>query len=102
MTVYLDGEPFEASYLRDKVAVVGAGGKIAPARRDGDQIQTREGTEVASMLHREHIPPHQIDDILAAALIVSALVGNPRHDGKAPAFIWTDHVGLVLRLPPDD
>lgn len=84
MTVFVDGAPFKASYLREKVIVAGANHKIAPARRVGDQIETSEGTEVRRMLLGERIPTEQVDDVLAAALIVSALLGNPRDDGKAP------------------
>ena len=99
MTVYVDGEAFRASYVRDKLAVEGAPRKIAPARREQDRIRTREGTEVGRMLAELVVPEH-VDDVLAAALIISALLGHPRTDGQAPRFIWTDHVGQVLRIDP--
>lgn len=53
------------------------------------------------MLLAERVPSGEVEDVLAAALIVSALLGNPRQDGKAPGFIWTDHVGQVLGLSPE-
>lgn len=101
MTVYVDGEAFRASYVRDKVAVEGATRKIAPARREHGRIRTREGTEVRRMLLAERVAPEHVEDVLAAALITSALLGHPRADGQPPRFIWTDHVGQVLRLDPD-
>lgn len=101
MTVFVDGQAFKASYVRDKVVVDMATRKIAPAHNEQGLIHTREGTEVRRMLLAERVTPEHVEDVLAAALIVSALLGHPRIDGQAPRFIWTDHVGQVLRLDPD-